>query len=138
MEGNTLILILLGVSVVIALVFWSRRKENRVEEALNWPTTEATVQTAAVERVGGGRYAPDLPVFAFSYVVEEEYYSGRFALDAKGDRADDLVKEMIDRKLAVCYDPKRPSTWFIPDESIEGCEVYQKLSDKLDPLYPKD
>ena len=123
MDVSMLTLLLLGFSVVAALVTWIRWKAKRVGEAKNWPSTEATVQSAAMENVGSNRNPVDLPCFAFSYSVEGEYYSGRFSLSAKGDRADTLIKAMIDRKLIVQYDPKQPSSYFIPDEIIEDCDV---------------
>ncbi len=78
----------------------------------------------------------ELPVFAFSYVVGEEYYAGRFALWAKGDRADTLIREMVDRKVLINYDPGRPERWFIPEKLIEGCPVEQKL--QVWGIHPED
>jgi hypothetical protein len=135
MSVPIVILSLLGLSAIVALVAWTQWKAKQVDNAREWPAVEATIQSAEIERIGGGRNAPHLPCFAFSYVVDGEYYSGRFALSVKGDQADSLTKEMIDRKFSVNYDPARPSFFFIPDD-IEGCEVCQKLSEKLDPLYP--
>ncbi len=69
-----------------------------------------------------GRYTR-LPWFDFSYVVDGEYYSGTFMLSAQGDRANTLLKEMDGCKFGVCYDPTRPSRFWIAEETIEGCEV---------------
>jgi hypothetical protein len=78
----------------------------------------------------------DLPVFAFSYVVDGEYYSGRFGLFARGDHADSLIREMVNRKLPVNYDPARPERWYIPNDMIEGCKVAQRIH--LFGIYPRD
>ena len=78
-------------------------------------------------RVGSGRNAADIPCFAFSYVVNGQHYSGEFALRANGDRAESLMRQMIEKKMAIHYDPKWPPDWYIPGGTIGGCEVMQKL-----------
>jgi hypothetical protein len=40
-----------------------------------------------------------LPVFTFSYRVNEEYYSGRFGLIPTTEPRESLIKRMIDRNL---------------------------------------
>jgi len=55
-----------------------------------------------------------------------------------GDRAADLVKAMVDRKLMIHYDPQHPETYFIPDATIEGCQVEQKLSEAPLGTSPED
>jgi hypothetical protein len=115
---------LFGLCAVAAIAAWPVWNARRAAQARNWPSTEATIQLAKIEAVRNGRFSEDLPCFAFSYVVDGEYYSGRFALSAKGDRADALIKEMVGKKLTVRYNPKRPASYFIPDDAIEGCEVH--------------
>ena len=93
-----------------------------------------------MENVPAGRDEPVvLPVFAFSYVVKGEYYSGRFALmPYTNDPGPSLFGRMIGRKLEIAYDARNPEAWFIPDELIEGCKVQQKLGPHFAVLYPKD
>jgi hypothetical protein len=75
-----------------------------------------------VERVGHLRER--LPFFAFSYVVDSEYYSGRFGLRVAEDRANTLMRELVGTKITVRYDPKRPSVFSLPDElSVDGFRV---------------
>lgn len=99
--------------------------KRRTKDAADWPETRATIQSAnmeLVERVGYLR--EKLPFFAFSYVVDSEYYSGRFGLRVAEDRASALMREWIDTKITVQYDPKRPSIFSVPDElSVDGCQV---------------
>lgn len=125
---------IIGVSVTALIAYM--RKVKRVEQARAWPSTEATIQSAAIETFPAGRYTVDLPAFSFSYAVNGEYYSGRFALRASDSVADELVKKLADQKLTMHYDPQHPESHFIPNDMIEGCEVVQKLSDmpfNLDP-----
>ena len=76
-----------------------------------------------METVGSGRSAVILPCFAFSYVVNEEYYSGRFSLSGCDGRSATLIREMIDKRITVHYDPNKPESYMIPEEMIEGCPV---------------
>ena len=126
---------LLSVSAMAIFVYI--RKVNLIERARTWPLTEATIQTAAVEAIPNGRYTVDLPTFGFSYVIDGEYYSGRFALLEHGDRADELVKKLANQKLSVHYDPKHPEIHFIPNNTIEGCEIEQKINDMPFSLNPE-
>jgi hypothetical protein len=65
-----------------------------------------------------------LPFLAFSYIVDGEYYSGRFGLRVAEDRTDTLITELIDTRITVRYDPKQPSVFSLPDElSVDGFRV---------------
>jgi len=98
---------------------------RRTRNAAEWPQTEATIQSAEmelVERVGHLRER--LPFFAFSYVVDNEYYSGRFGLRVAEDRASTLIRERVNTKITVRYDPKSPSVFSLPgDLFVDGFRV---------------
>jgi hypothetical protein len=81
-----------------------------------------------------------LPCFAFSYVAAGENHSGRFSLFTNGEEeGESAAKKMVGREIEILYDPRRPSTWYIPDKKIEGFEVEQKMSPHLlEKLYPAD
>jgi hypothetical protein len=106
---------------------------RRTKHAADWPETEATIQSAKmelVERVGHIRER--VPFFSFSYVVESEYYSGRFGLRVDEDRGNVLIREWIDTKVTLRYDPKQPSIFSVPDElSAEGFRVETILETDL-------
>ena len=120
------------------LVVWLIRKTDRLETANSWPICEGTIQSAGMEMIGRGRRAIVLPCFAFSYVVNGEYHSGRFALSARDEKASALIRELVNKKLTIHFDPEHPSTYFIPVELIEGCQVHQKLGSDLFGFYPND
>ena len=80
-----------------------------------------------------------LPCFTFSYVVAQKEYSGRFSLFTNGkDEGESVARQMIERKFEIRYNPKRPSTWYIPDKKMAGYEVEQKIGPHMENLYPKD
>jgi hypothetical protein len=130
--------VLLG--LVGALIVQWKWRRRRAQLAKQWPISEATIESGAVEVVGRARNMKvELPVFAFSYRVGKDYYSGHFALlPYITDPGESLIGRMIGRKLQVRYDPKDAAVWFIPDELIEGCKVEQKISRNLANYPPMD
>ncbi len=123
---------------VLARFGWLALRERR---ALRWPKTWATIHSATMEVMKlDDKNDIMLPCFAFSYVAAGENHSGRFSLFSNGEEEGRLVsKKMIGRNIELQYDPKRPSTWYIPGKTIEGCEVEQKMSPHLlEKLYPSD
>jgi len=131
----SVILTLLGIKV------WRRRMSRK---ATKWPCVEGTIESGKLEHVAGNRRGPEviLPVFAFSYRVGTEYYSGRFALlpyitdPFVSDSS--FVEHMIGRKVQVNHDPLKPEVWFIADKLIEGCKVEQKFSGNWIDYSPPD
>ena len=94
MNASIFALSLFGVAVVAVLAVWTRWTVKQVVRAMNWPTTDATIQSADIEKVGGGRNAPEPTCFAFSYfVVGGGYFTGRFARSATDDLADNWLKK---------------------------------------------
>jgi hypothetical protein len=132
--------ILLGIFCLVALPSgWWLWQFRCVENAKRWPSTEATIQSGEVEASEfWERDLLRLPVFTFSYRVNEELYSGRFVLVPNMEPGESLIKQMIDRKLRIQYNPREPSSYFIPDAMIEGCEVKQKMDPHLIRVYPTD
>ncbi len=116
-----LLLVLLAVlAFLIGRVVW---RKKRAETAKAWPTTEATVQSG--EEVIASTRGGDLTIFCFtfSYVVNGEYYSGRFELLPDSGSSEAVISRMKDRKFQVHYDPAKPETYHFSDEQMEGCDI---------------
>lgn len=105
---------------LLARIFWDA---NREKEAKSWPSTEATIESAEMGTVRYRKSSALYPCFAFSYVVGGEYYSGRFSLLGCNDRSAALIREMIDKKFTVQYDPAKPDSYAIPNCMVEGCAI---------------
>lgn len=140
--GLYILLGFLGLLAAIAVVgaLWWRRAARKVEIARNWPAAEATVESGTLEAVADSsiRAPIVLPVFAFSYHVDEKYYSGRFTLSHIHTDPDQIIQRVTGRKLQIRYNPSSPDAWFISDEEIEGCRVEQKMGRHVVGLYPRD
>jgi hypothetical protein len=123
MNPLSVVLLLILIAVLVFLIGRVVWRNKRAETAEAWPTTEATVQSG--EEVVASTRGGEVTVFcfAFSYVVNAEYYSGRFELLPTFGSADAVLSRMKDRKFQVHYDPAKPETYRIPDEQMEGCDI---------------
>ncbi len=126
-------------ALLIATAAWNRRTRKLLDQAENWPTAQAKIQHAEFQEFGGSRNSPShsYPCFEFCYVVNGEYYFGRFGLGVEGELADNVVSGMKGRELAVSYNPAQPQQFYIADELMDGYEVFQKLSARGNPA-PSD
>jgi hypothetical protein len=106
----------------------------------SWPKTWATIHSADMEVMElDSKTDIMLPCFTFSYVVADKEYSGRFSLFTNGEEeGESVAQQMVERKFEIRYNPKRPSTWYIPDKKMAGYEIEQKMSPHIESLYPKD
>jgi hypothetical protein len=132
MSDNIRLIISCGLLALVVIAFGLKLLRRSIaKKATKWPLAEGTIESGQMEVVAGGGRSPkvSLPVFAFSYQVQGQYYSGRFALLPYIAAIDDsFISRMIGRKLQVRHDPLRPPVWFIADKLIDGCKVEQKLS----------
>lgn len=129
-------LILLGILLVfVGIIAYAKFSEARTDEKIantvDWLEAEATIQSAAFERLDKYTWFPG---FAFSYSVKGEYFSGKFYLKADQEQSDELIKTLLNERFPVQYDPDDPTAWFIAEHSIAGCEIIQKLNSD----YPAD
>jgi hypothetical protein len=85
----------ISVAVIAWVISWYRQRKP-VQQAGQWVPVEGRIESGAVEGTHqSGKVV--LPIFAFSYQVSEEYYSGRFSLRANISKA--LAESMIDRMI---------------------------------------
>ena len=124
--GVVLLLIFLAVlALIVARMVWLKK---RAETSETWPTTEATIQSSEEVITRGRSGDVTILCFAFSYLANGEYYSGRFELLPDSGSADGVLSRMKDRKFPVHYDPAKPAAYYIPEKKMEDCEVLQEHS----------
>jgi hypothetical protein len=128
-SGSLLLLALLGFGLAKLL-------ERRTR---SWPRTWATVHSTDMQvKELDEKTDITVPCFTFSYVVNQQPFTGRFSLFTDGEEeGNEVAGRMIDHRFEVQYNPRRPSAWYIPDKMMEGYEVEQRGSQhlhwKLDP-----
>jgi hypothetical protein len=127
--------LIVGALVVVGAI-WSYRNARLLEEAADWPTTEATIQQTELQEFNATSKSDvvhSYPCLMFTYIVNGEYYSGTFGLAVEGEKADRMIEEWANKKLTVSYRPAKTSEYYVPDELMEGYEVLQKLSARGNP-----
>jgi hypothetical protein len=118
-------------------VFKNLSRLKQVNQTTNWPSVEGIVQSGRLETVRHLSFGEiQLPVFDFSYAVDDSRYAERFALSMHKEPADSLISKMIGRRIPVQYDPQNPASCFIPGKTIEGCRIEQKIG-SLVRFYPR-
>jgi uncharacterized protein DUF3592 len=108
-----------AVGAVAILVLWLVRGSSPEDDRANWPATEATIQSVG-KVIGSGRGSYPLDVGDFSYVVKDEYYSGRAMISRSFSTGDSQPRDLIDKKFQVRYDPRKPEKYEVSQSEVEG------------------
>jgi hypothetical protein len=104
----------------IALVVgWLLRRQKRTDDTEKWPETEATIQSVG-KAIGSGRGSYPVDVGDFSYVVNDEYYSGRATISRSFSTGDFQPRDLVDKKFQVRYDPRKPDKYDVSQADVEG------------------
>src|ERR1700761_2166873 len=95
---------LIFIAIVILMVLVGRFMYwRRMRGSIDWPETEATIQSGDTELVRYGMINERLPFFDFSYMISGEVCSGRFGLRVTEDRTDTLTRDLIGTKITIGY-----------------------------------
>ena len=101
-----LAMLLLAAVGISALEFVSRRKYRGWR---HWPRIEATVETSGVREIRSRDSHYFVAELAYSYVVDGDYYSGRFGRDFQDEAAAwNYADRMRGAKAMVHYHPGHP------------------------------
>jgi len=109
------------------MVVWLVRRPAGPDRAADWPVTEGTIHSVGI--VPGGRNSPPVDVCDFSYVVKDEYYSGRLALSRPNEgrlavcrpfTSDGSPKDLINQKIQVRYNPRKPEKYSVLPAELGG------------------
>ena len=113
------IAVLLALAALAALVVWLVRRNAHSTDAEAWPTTEATIQSVG-KVIGRGRGSYPVDVGDFSYVVNDEYYSGRAMISRSFSTHQAQPKDLIDKRFQVRYDPRKPEKYDASQSEVGG------------------
>jgi hypothetical protein len=118
MNWSPMLAILCFLGALGALVVWLFRRAPK-ENTDNWPETEATIQSVGKVR-GSGRGSDPLDVGDFSYVVNDEYYSGRAMISRSFSTGEGQTSDLVDKKFQVRYDPRKPGKYDVSQSEVGG------------------
>jgi hypothetical protein len=116
-----ILLVALGLAATIVSYVQQRVRTAR---AANWPEAEGIIQIVrrvAVADAGGPIVTYRMvPVGDFSYKVNDEYYSGISGISRSFSTGTASPKELIDQRIKVRYNPRKPEQYFVPPQEIGG------------------
>ncbi|HVZ82413.1 MAG TPA: DUF3592 domain-containing protein [Terracidiphilus sp.] len=124
------VLIILG--TLTSLVVWFYRRATPKKNTDNWSMTEATIQSVG-KVIGTGRGSYPLDVGDFTYVVNDEYYSGRAQISRSFSTGDSQPKDLVNKKFQVRYDPRKPDKY-----DVSQAEIADFLLDPYDDFLMHD
>ena len=113
---------ILVISILVALAAgaaWIVRRPTHAKITEPWLETEATIQSVG-KVIGSGRGSYPLDVGDFSYVVNDEYYSGRARISRSFSTHDALPKDLINQKFQVRYNPGKPEKYDVAQAEVGG------------------
>jgi hypothetical protein len=110
-------LLALGAIAAPALSLWRRAHPNKAEAGL---VAEGTIQSVSKVLVRAGRYSHSVDVGDFSYIVNDEYYSGRLTISRSFSTHDASLEDLVNQKIQVRYDPQKPESYYVPQQELGG------------------
>ncbi len=113
------IVIFILIALVGIVIIWIRRPVSP-EKAASWPVTEGTIESVSRVFVKAVRYSHPIDVGDFSYTVNNEYYSGRLTISRSFSTHDGSPKDLVDKKIQVRYDPRKPEKFSVPQQEQGG------------------
>jgi hypothetical protein len=115
------IIIVLG--AIILLVYTLMiivREPVSAKKAANWPIIEATIRSVRRVVVSAGRSSHSVIAGDFTYIVNDEYYSGRLKISRSFSTHDATPKGLVDQKIQVRYNPRKPEQYSVPPQEVES------------------
>jgi hypothetical protein len=119
-------IVLIGLSV---MVFLDLRYTFRKRASENWPSMEATIESATVGGRGPMLALPRLiyrVYFRYSYCVNGIAYVGCFFLLAGDKKSGEALQQALTGKKVVAkYDSRHPEVSFLSDQQFMGKRIMQ-------------
>jgi hypothetical protein len=119
MTAPLAIAVVVVLGALVSLVVWLHRRAAPQEDTDNWPMTEATIQSVN-KVIGSGRGSYPFEVGDFSYVVNDEYYSGRATISRSFSTGDSQPRDLVNKKFQVRYDPRKPDKYDLSEADVGG------------------
>ena len=112
------VLVLIALYVLIKIVITLVRQPVSAKKAANWPVAQATIQSVGKVVVSAGRHSYSVIAGDFTYIVNDEYYSGRLKISRSFSTHDATPKGLVDQKVQVRYNPRKPEQYSVPPQEV--------------------
>jgi hypothetical protein len=107
------------VAILGMLAVWKKRFATKAEA---WPTIATKIENVFLDVSRGGPNRSDVThtVLAYSYSINDTYYSGQIRLSAGEVSLESVEKEMIRKQVSVHYNPQKPEISIFLKHEISG------------------
>jgi hypothetical protein len=112
-------IVFFAVGAVGSLALWYVRRRSPADNPATWLQAEATIQSVG-KVISRGRGSYPLDVGDFSYVVNDEYYSGRAQISRSFSTGEGQPKDLVNKKFQVRYDPRKPDKYDVSEAEVGG------------------
>jgi hypothetical protein len=126
-------IIFLTLCAFVALMVLLIRRLARPENTADWPVTEGTIQSVRTVVTRAERIPGSMNIGDFFYTVNDEYHSGRVTFSRSFSTHDHSPEELIDQKIQVRYNPRKPDRF-----SVQQAELGGFLVDPYDEAFGQD
>lgn len=118
---NWLLIVIVFFAVGAAGVFALRyvRRRSTADDPATWLQAEATIQSVG-KVINRGQHSYPLDVGDFSYVVNDEYYSGRAQISRSFSTGEGQPKDLVNKKFKVRYNPSKPDQFDVSESEVGG------------------
>lgn len=110
------VIVLGAVYVLVRLVIAIVRRPVSAKKAAKWPVTEATIRSVKKVLVRTGKFADSVIAGDFTYIVNDEYYSGRLTISRSFSTHEATPGCLVDQKVQVRYNPRKPEQYSLPQQ----------------------
>lgn len=131
------VIVLFALYVLAILVIFLVRRPVSPEKAASWPVTEGTIQSVGKVHVDAGRNSYSIDVGDFSYIVNDDYYSGRLTITRSFSTHDAQPRDLVNQKIQVRYNPRKPEKYSVPQAELGGFLLDQydePFGEDVDPI----
>jgi|SRR5580692_4809453 hypothetical protein len=117
-------------------VLWRVRHRSPVDNPATWPETDATIHSVGTVIMNAGKYSYTLNVGDFSYVVNDDYYSGRATISRSSFAGDIKPNDIVNKKFRVRYNPRNSEKYDLSQSDVGGLllDQYNNSGTDVDPI----
>ena len=112
------LIVIFALGVITYLVVTLVRQPVSAKKAANWPVAQATIQSVGKVVVSAGRHSYSVIAGDFTYIVNDEYYSGRLKISRSFSTHDATPKGLVDQKVQVRCNPRKPEQYSVPPQEV--------------------
>lgn len=130
-------LIVIALVMLAIFVIWLIWQNGHPHPSEAWPVTQGTIQSVGTTVVHRGRGSDSVEVADFSYIVNDEYYSGRLTIASPFPTPERSPRGLVNQKIQVHFNPRQPEKYFFSQTEVGGfilSPYNEPFGEDIDPI----